>query len=524
MSNTTIYDEVPYPGRPHPQTHPDRMATLALWHGMTPAPVKHCRVLELACGDGGNLLPMAATLPESWFVGFDLSPSAIATAQATVKALGLTNVDLGVANLLDVPPGFGPFDYIIAHGLYSWVPPRVQDKVFAICKQSLAPGGVAYVSFNAYPGWHGRQTVREMLLHHVRGVHSAQERASRSRAFVAHLAECSLVKKPGYRTLLAMEARNVAEMADALLYHDLLEDYNQPRYLHEFVDHAAAHGLRFLAEASFEPLGLLLSAQTRATLEKLAGDAVECEQYLDFVINRTFRRSLLCHADVAVDRTIRPERLALFRIAGEFSWVSSNPDLTSARQEEFRHSSGQILSVTHPLTKSAFLCLAAAWPQSLPFEELKDRALARLAPGPVVREAAGLDGDIRQLAQELAQASSQQLVELHLHQPEMASEPGERPVAPPLARLQAKSQMWVTNLCHRPVGLDALARHLLSYLDGSRDREALLDILMRYVREKGLVVEQNGRALAEEVQSRGALAEGFEASLRSLARMALLVR
>ena len=80
----TPYDELPYPGSAFAQTHPDRLATLATLFGMTPAPVERCRVLELGCGDGGNLIPMAFALPESRFTGVDLATTAIARGQQLI--------------------------------------------------------------------------------------------------------------------------------------------------------------------------------------------------------------------------------------------------------------------------------------------------------------------------------------------------------------------------------------------------------------------------------------------------------
>src|SRR5215207_3165377 len=77
----TPYDQVIYPGNPVPQSHPDRLATLATLYGMRPAPVPHCRVLELGCGIGGNLTALACQWPDSAFVGIDLSARSIEIGQ-----------------------------------------------------------------------------------------------------------------------------------------------------------------------------------------------------------------------------------------------------------------------------------------------------------------------------------------------------------------------------------------------------------------------------------------------------------
>jgi tRNA G46 methylase TrmB len=108
------YDEVPYDSKPFVQTHPDRLATLALLFGLSPPPITHCRVLELGCASGGNLIPMACTLFESEFVGVDLSGREIEMGRETVRALGLNNIVLKHASILDIDEGWGLFDTLSA--------------------------------------------------------------------------------------------------------------------------------------------------------------------------------------------------------------------------------------------------------------------------------------------------------------------------------------------------------------------------------------------------------------------------
>ncbi len=156
------YDEVEYPGQVFPQTHPDRLATLATVFGLSPAPPERCRVLEVGCGDAGNLIPIAMGAPGTECIGFDLSATAIAKGQAIANELGLTNIKLSQADLMAYHPD-GKFDYIIAHGFMSWVPPPVQERLLQLCRESLAPQGVAMISYNTLPGFHLRRMLREMM-------------------------------------------------------------------------------------------------------------------------------------------------------------------------------------------------------------------------------------------------------------------------------------------------------------------------------------------------------------------------
>ena len=157
MSTPNPYDEVPYPSQSYASTYPDYLRTHGILRGMNPAAAARCRVLELGCGAGGNLLPMALTLPQSKFIGIDLAAEPILEGKRLIAAAGLTNITLLQGDVCNLTADLGRFDYIIAHGLYSWVPPAVREKLLAVIQASLTPNGVAFVSYNAQPGGHVRQ-------------------------------------------------------------------------------------------------------------------------------------------------------------------------------------------------------------------------------------------------------------------------------------------------------------------------------------------------------------------------------
>jgi methyltransferase-like protein/ubiquinone/menaquinone biosynthesis C-methylase UbiE len=520
----TSYDEVPYPSYSFAQTHPDRLATLATLFGLSPPPVEHCRVLELGCASGGNLIPMAEGLPHSEFVGIDLSSRQIADGQAAAAKLGLKNVTLGQANVVDVPDGFGPFDYIIAHGLYSWVPREVQDKILSVCKRSLAPNGVAYVSYNTYPGWHARGAVREMMRFHARQVTDPKERVAQARALLDFLAESAPSRRPAYVEMLKDEQLLLRSRLDPYVLHEHLTEVNEPVYFHEFVERAARHGLQYLAEAEVSTMmPRWLGPATAAALAKLGDDSLGREQYLDFVTNRAFRQTLLCHHEVPLRRVMKPEAVMAFRITSPARCTSAQPNLRPGRPEEFRAPTGTTLGTDHALTKAALLHLEEVWPRCLTFDALQAAARTRLAEGgPVVQVAAAYDRDTQELAGTLLQAFTADVVELHAYEPAFVVEPGVRPVASGWARLQAAGSDHVTNRRHELVPLDDLARFALSQLDGSRDRPALLEAVLRQVTAHGLVVQQHGQPVTDPGRLRDVLAHGLEVKLRGLGKSALL--
>ncbi|MEX1042790.1 MAG: class I SAM-dependent methyltransferase, partial [Pirellulaceae bacterium] len=162
------YDVVPYPSHPFRQTHPEKLAAVGQLFGLKPAPIEKCRVLEIGCAGGGNLIPMADALPESQFMGVDLSQKQIESGQKSIEAIGLTNIELKHLNCTEIDDSFGKFDYIICHGVFSWVPREVQDRIMAVCRDNLQEQGVAFISYNTYPGWHMRGMIRDMMQYHVR--------------------------------------------------------------------------------------------------------------------------------------------------------------------------------------------------------------------------------------------------------------------------------------------------------------------------------------------------------------------
>ena len=523
----TTYDAVLYQGHPFAQTHPDRLATLATLFGMKPAPVDRCRVLELGCGDGGNLYPMAYTLPDSEFLGIDLAARPIAHGQAMARALGLKNITLRQLDLMEVHGDFGEFDYIIAHGLYSWVPLAVQDKLLAICKAHLAPQGVAYVSYNTFPGHHLQRLVREMMRFHVRQFAEPARQIQHALAFVKFVAEAK--PEPGtYQTLLQQILGELLDHDPASLYHDDLADVNLPVYFHQFVEHAGRHGLQFLSEANFSQMqDRMFPPHVCDTLRVLAKDQIVLkEQYLDFLKGRKFRQTLLCHQDVALERDLKPELMAGFYVASAAKSVSATPDICSTAVEEFRGPHESAMSTGHPLAKAAIMELAESWPRPLPFNELHLKVQSRLGPGGR-DEAVEAEDPALALGKIILATYAAGLVELHLHMPQFVMDVSERPVASPVARLQAKQETHdtvVTTMRHAMIRVEgSLERHLLMLLDGTRDRAALLNELAGLVKSGAVTMGQDGASVPDREKALQILSQGLEPNLEKLARLALLV-
>lgn len=241
------------------------------------------------------------------------------------------------------------------------------------------------------------------------------------------------------------------------------------------------HGLQYLVEAELRtvfPHGFPPAVVQQ--LQALAHDTIAMEQYLDFLRNRMFRQTLLCHADAAVDRTLRPQRLQRCTVRSQARPLAETPDLAGATVERFRSPAGHTLSIDHPVSKAAFCHLNACWPQAIPFATLLSIARARLGLSlDPQTDPAAWQRDAHALAANLLRGYSydEHLVELHTFMPHLATTLTSRPQVSPVARWQAQTGPFVTTGWHERVQLEPLQLHLLTHLNGMSDRESLCTVL-----------------------------------------------
>ncbi|HEV2972855.1 MAG TPA: class I SAM-dependent methyltransferase [Pirellulales bacterium] len=541
MPLATSYDEVPYPRLAFPLTHPSHLATIGRLLGMRPTAVEECRVLELGCASGSNIVPMAYALPRTTFVGIDFSERQIADGKQFAAAIGLTNIDLLQLDIRTAAGRLraaGPFDYIIAHGIYSWVPDPVKDALLATSGQLLAPNGIVYVSYNCYPGCQARDMLRQMCQYHGRKSSGSREYAATTREFLGFLKKSLGGGQGAYRAAVGQQVNDLLQVPDEVLLHDDLEGDNDPRFFHQFMSHAAQHGLQYLGDAYF---GQMFGAGIRpAALEKIrhAGDRLAFEQYLDFLYGRSLRTTLLCHDAVPVSGEIVPNALRGLWIASEAKPVDgagkpveigegnpeSNDPLTFRGDES-------TLSVATRLGKAALLELAKAAPKPMPFETLLERVQRRLATSSATDSDEAVRNEVpsadtgTQLTDMVIEWFVMRLVELYAYCPPVATQAVERPVASAVSRHQAAQGWWrVTNLFHRRIRLDGeLASRVIRMLDGRHDRPAIIEALVEPVVAGKVETRVAGKRLNDPRRIRPILAERVEACLSDFVRHGLLV-
>jgi cyclopropane fatty-acyl-phospholipid synthase-like methyltransferase len=425
--------------------------------GMTPVPIHGARVLEIGCCDGGNLIPMAHSLLASEFVGIDLTEADIAQARETAAALQLSNVQFHAMDLTCLPGSLGQFDYIVAHGVYTWIPLEVREKMMSAIQQSLSPNGVAYISYNTLPGCHFRLQLREMMLLYTNGIVDPIEKLAAARQvleFMVNREESGADEK-----LISDEAKRFLDRADHSLFHDELEPHYKPVYFHEFASHAARNGLQYISETDYfttrpEYLGSDAAPKFVKAMSAFRADPLKQQQYLDFSAGRPFRASLICHREIQLDRAVQPSSLQSLQFL-------SPCDSSTAENGEtvFTRGAGLRIQTSGPAICKIMNHLNGAWPRPVPFDAIP-----------------GADSDPAQTAEILLALLNFGMIDPASHSPELTLVPGEKPTANPVARLQCAQGRENLTDCRGYLNksCDALQRSLLPLLDGTRTRADLL--------------------------------------------------
>ncbi|MDB6133985.1 MAG: methyltransferase protein [Verrucomicrobiales bacterium] len=461
------YADIAYESCAHPKSHPASLAAVASLFGMEPCSLKDgAQVLEIGCAVGGNLLPMAAMYPASHFTGIDLSSVQITKARAAADELGLGNVTFYALGLEDLGPDNGAWDYIIAHGVYSWVAAPVRDKLMALCGRLLNPMGVACISYNTLPGSAARAALRGMVQFHTRHAGTLEAKVAGARALFAFLEPAFRDRPDGGGRAMGEELAHLREVGDFYIAHEHLERTNDPCYFHEFISHASRRGLRFLAEAEIHTMSSAgFPDGVRAGLRQMASNAEEAEQYGDFVRNRSFRQTLLCRAGVDVKRSISPDRVQHLHFA---SSLEPMPLQSSAGQgggqarPQFRDPDGTVIQARDSLTAAALRELHAVWPAMLSFPDLLAKAAAACGVPAGSQEAAALGSSL------LLCLSLSRGVEFRMHPVVFQAAVSDTPSTHPYCRWQAARGPRITSLTHQELLLGPRERQLLGRLDGTR--------------------------------------------------------
>jgi methyltransferase-like protein/cyclopropane fatty-acyl-phospholipid synthase-like methyltransferase len=516
------YDEVIFPSQPLAQSHPDRLAAVARLLGMDPPSPAQSRVLELGCATGGNIIPMADRLPGSQFVGVDYSRAQLQLAERSAAQLETRNLKLIHADIGHLGTSLGQFDYIICHGVFSWVSPELQGKILDLVRDSLTPQGVAYISYNTNPGWYLRGVLREVLEKLAPEGQLASARLAQGRRVLEFLKSAAERQDTAYARLLSQEIEGIFRHPEGYIYHEYFESENRPLYFYQFAALAAQHGLQFLGEAN---VATMFTASYGPLAEQKLGqlqlDLISTEQHFDVLRNRSFRQSLLCRNDVPLNRQVTTAPLAQLYLHGRVAPEAPDANPLAPGSAVFTGNSGIKVNVDAPPLKAALTILGDIWPRASSFEQLAGQVHSQLT----VDNGPGLSAEAREsLAQGLLHCVASGVLEINSLPDDFTTTISERPAASRLARFEAQMTSKATNRRHQLVNLDDSTRTVLSYVDGHRDRPALLRELVEAVNRGDMSILIDGLPATRGEAVMSILGLTLEQALQKLARNALLIR
>jgi methyltransferase-like protein/SAM-dependent methyltransferase len=484
------YDELPYVSQPRRRNHPARIAMIAQLLGLTPPPPMTARVLEIGCGSGGSIIALAAEYPDARFVGIDVSQAHITSGLARIDRLGLANIELIRGDLVDFSPGQEKFDYVLCHGVYSWTPIEVRPIIQSLIAASLAPEGIAYVSYNVLPGWRLKQALRDVLRTSVLHLPDLASRVVGARAVLALLRGWK-GEKDVYGSNLRLLAGRLDTMPDYYLAHEYLEEHNEPQTFTEFIKEAEQAGLSYLGDLdlwmtlpeSFDP-------EVRRLLnETCGGSLMPTEQMIDVLLGREFRRSLLVHEAVAprVSRELDSSRIEGLNFLGRLVLDEASP---SPNVWTFLGREDRKLSVSAPWARVTLEAISRAYPATVTLDDLVK--VSNVEGPESAQEVRGRIGHL------LFMALTSGLIDARVDPVCVASTIQARPCAPRHCRIDALAgESAVATLAHDPYFVSDSERFLLPLLDGTRDRDALVSALLEQVAAGAVQFSKDGVAEGE---------------------------
>lgn len=523
---TSYYNEVPYDSNPYPLSAIEQLEALAWLFGVNAPELANARVLELGCASGGNLTPMGARHPQAMMLGVDLSPVQVQQGQDWIAQVRVPNVEIRQFSIADIDESFGEFDYIVCHGVYSWVPPDVQQAILQVCSRNLAGNGIAYVSYNVYPGWKSREIVRDAmrLRGGARGL--PQEKLSYARGileFLEQSARAESVLKKALDEVMPL----IRNSGESYLLHEFLEPCNSPCYFTEFIARAQAQGLSYLCDARLTTMFVQNYAKqvSEPLLRECGDNQVLMEQYLDFLADRTFRQTLLVKEAQTpnISYRLEEERLRMMHYAGAFTAVDGAELMLDTGDQVVTTVGNTRITLRTLLHKVMARELNAAFPATLSLDFLVAAVTTRLGQPSALVKPLVLD-----MLKELLITEG---VRVRCAPVAMASGVSQMPQAllsvrrdPGLPLMgDSITSVSVCNQWHELMPLTGLERCVIPLLDGMHTVAQIAEYLGNEARAGRLRLIKDSDPITDDAQWKPFIAEQVSLALEDLHRKGLLI-
>lgn len=492
------YDDFIYTSSAYHVSSPIRLEVVGFLFGLKTMPLKNARVLEIGCAMGGNLLPFALKYPNSNCVGIDLSKEHITRGNQYIKALNLTNIKLIHEDIIDIKKDFGEFDYIICHGVFSWVPKEIKQAIMNICKTNLSKHGLCYISYNTYPAWKGKEILRDLILFRCKDEKNPHTKIGLAKGAIEFLHQNTT---PTYlKTLTDTYLEEVTKTSPSYLIHEYFEENNSPNYFHEVVNLAKENELCYVAEANYSSNYIInISEQSISDIAKETNnDRIQNEQYFDFMQNRSFRNSIFTHQsfenDIFYKVHFLHEKLDKFHIAGFYEYDEKNQTYKFQQQS---------------LTNQLFQSLNEAFPSSIHISEFRQKF--------------SHDENIKQaLYIEIANLIARELCEVYLEKQAFSSKIQTYPKT--FAYIQTIAKYMIENddfysinffnLKHQNFTLDTkLDSYVILFCDGKNTKENIYEKILKEAKKGNITLYLNNNEIKNEEQIKQIIKEKVDATL-----------
>ncbi len=465
------YESLAYVPTIHPNTSPARLSVIGRLLGMPAADPAACSVLDLGCGQGTDLIVKAAKFPNSHFTGVDFSSPDIDTARRLAAEAGVKNVEFHQADLLEWTPEESRFDYIIAYGLFSWVPDDVKERLLEITAKCLALRGIACISYLTYPGSKQAEAVRDLMELRA-GTASGLDKAKIAREVLDFLDRSyTALPHKAYSASMLEQVRRISTKTDNFLLHDDLGLVRDPVYFLQFVNMADAHGLRYLGETEFQTLLVdNLPEETTRDFSNLGLDRLESQQFTDFVLDRSFRCTLLTHPQPDTIGQLHPDAMRDLCFAPELQPKNSSVQ-PGATEADFITLNQSCTTLRGELLVAFITSLARSPNDFLPYAEIL--AAAQSQAGRELRTFTPQEED--ELCRALVSLYGHLQIRLSCQPSVIPSRPLERPSLTLLNRGLLRVHGMLATADDRILTLDKSSRAFCRLLDGTNSVLALAE-------------------------------------------------
>lgn len=306
MSDTSGYvADQEYTSDYHHAYTPAMLDYVALLNGVAPParPAGQFRFCDLGCGFGMTALTLAAANPAAQVYGIDFMPEHIDVSRQLAERAGINNAffhQLSFAQAL--AEDFEPFDYIVAHGVYTWVNAEVRAEVTAFIQRYLKPGGLAYISYNAMPGKAAILPVQKLV-----SEVGAKAQGSAAQRVLSAFGSVSSLQQLGARAVadnnaVAALMASIPEEDARYLAHEYLHPAWEPRYSIDVAREMAVAGTEFIGSATLfaNDDRFLLNPEQQAYVNSF-DNINERELIKDYLLDVPFRRDVFARAPQRLD-------------------------------------------------------------------------------------------------------------------------------------------------------------------------------------------------------------------------------